>query len=123
VAEEHRQWVVEQFKALPPRFLTCEAVLTEVCFLLRLSAKAIVQVDRFLESGWIQVPFQFLAERQRVMEFIRTYRNVVMSFADACLVRMAELHENVPVFTLDTDFELYRKNKRQLIAVIMPGRP
>ena len=39
--------------------------------------------------------------------------NVSMSFADACLVRMSELWPEAPVFTLDSDFRVYRRNKRQ----------
>jgi hypothetical protein len=44
-----------------------------------------------------------------------------MSLADACLVRMSELHSNSYVFTLDSDFNLYRKNGRHVIPSIMPG--
>jgi predicted nucleic acid-binding protein len=55
------------------------------------------------------------------MDLMRTYRQVPMSFADACLVRMAEMHAGVPVFTLDTDFQIYRKNRRELIPTIMPS--
>ncbi len=45
-----------------------------------------------------------------------------MSLADACLVRMAEIHEEAVVFTLDRDFKIYRKSNRQVIATIMPSR-
>ena len=55
------------------------------------------------------------------MQLMRTYRNVPMSLADACLVRMAELHRDVPVFTLDQDFRVYRKNRREVIPTIMPS--
>jgi predicted nucleic acid-binding protein len=54
------------------------------------------------------------------MQLMRTYRNVPISFADACLVRMSELHQNAPVFTLDRDFRIYRRHGRQLIETIMP---
>jgi predicted nucleic acid-binding protein len=118
--EEHHGWAVGQFKELEPKFLTCEAVLTETCFLLGFTPKAMEQIERFLERGWIQVPFQFAVERQAVMRLMRTYRNVPMSFADACLVRMAELHDDTPVFTLDKDFRVYRKNGREVIPTIMP---
>ena len=43
-----------------------------------------------------------------------------MSLADACLVRMAELYSESKVLTLDSDFRIYRKNRNQAIAVIMP---
>ncbi len=54
------------------------------------------------------------------MRLMRAYQNVPMSFADACLVRMSELHEGAPVFTLDTDFRVYRKNGRDVIPTILP---
>ncbi len=117
--EAHHEWVVERFRELPPQFLTCEPVLTEACFLLRFAPKALEQIDRFLEQGWIQVPFRFAAERARVMQLMRSYRDVPMSFADACLVRMAELHRDVPVLTLDKHFLVYRKNGREVIRTII----
>ena len=48
------------------------------------------------------------------------YANVPMSVADACLVRMSELVADCTVFTLDGDFRVYRRNKRQKIPVLMP---
>jgi len=48
------------------------------------------------------------------------YQSVPMSFADACLVRMSELWPKTPVFTLDSDFRIYRRNKRQSIPLIAP---
>jgi hypothetical protein len=43
-----------------------------------------------------------------------------MSFADACLVRMSELWPAAPVFTLDSDFRVYRRNKRQSLPLVCP---
>jgi hypothetical protein len=43
-----------------------------------------------------------------------------MSFADAGLVRMSELWPEAPVFTLDSDFRVYRRNKRQSLPLICP---
>jgi len=48
------------------------------------------------------------------------YSNVPMSFADACLVRMSEQYSDAVILTLDSDFRIYRRNKRQNIAVIIP---
>ena len=78
------------------------------------------QINRFLELGVVQVPFQFASDHRRVMQLMHTYRNVPMSLADACLVRMSELYPDAPVFTLDKDFLVYRRNKRQQISTIMP---
>jgi len=118
--EQHHAWTAERFKELPPNFLTCEPVLTEACFLLQLEPRAIHQIERFLEQSWLRLVFQISAEQGAVMRLMRKYREVPMSLADACLVRMSELHEGVPVLTLDRDFQIYRKNGRQRIPVIMP---
>lgn len=44
-----------------------------------------------------------------------------MSFADACVVRMAELIPNSKVFTVDSDFYIYRKNRKEMISLIIPN--
>lgn len=43
-----------------------------------------------------------------------------MSFADACLVRMSELHRDSRIFTLDRDFDAYRRNGRERIPLLAP---
>ena len=48
------------------------------------------------------------------------YRDTPMSLADACLVRMAEVHERHAVMTLDADFLVYRKNGRVPLGLIHP---
>jgi uncharacterized protein len=44
-----------------------------------------------------------------------------MSLADACIVRMAEIHERHAVLTLDADFSVYRKDGRIPLALIHPS--
>jgi len=41
-----------------------------------------------------------------------------MSLADASLVRMAEIYSNSQVLTLDSDFQIYRMNRDQVIPTI-----
>ena len=48
------------------------------------------------------------------------YKNIPMSLADACLVRMSELITGSTIFTLDGDFKIYRKNQRKVVPVILP---
>ena len=56
----------------------------------------------------------------RVLSLMRSYRDIPMSLADACLVCMAESTKDSRVFTTDSDFRTYRKNKRQMIPLIAP---
>ena len=46
-----------------------------------------------------------------------------MGVADACLVRMAEIHERHAIMTLDSDFSIYRKHGRTPLALIQPDGP
>jgi predicted nucleic acid-binding protein len=68
----------------------------------------------------LQVDLSILAEREALWKLIHKYEDLPMSLADACLVRLAELHPAASVFTLDSHFRVYRKNGRQQISVIMP---
>ena len=43
------------------------------------------------------------------------------SLADACLVRMTELHATSTIFTLDADSRVYRRHGNTVIPVLMPG--
>jgi hypothetical protein len=44
-----------------------------------------------------------------------------MSLADACVVPMSELFDQHQVFTLDSDFVVYRKHGNKPIDLIVPG--
>jgi predicted nucleic acid-binding protein len=52
---------------------------------------------------------------------MKKFSNVPMSLADACLVRMTEIDTNSVVLTLDSDFHIYRRNRKQLVPTISPG--
>ena len=43
-----------------------------------------------------------------------------MELADACLVKMAELADDVKVFTTDADFKSYRRKQRNQIPQLSP---
>jgi predicted nucleic acid-binding protein len=60
------------------------------------------------------------AELAAVMSLLTRYQSVPVSLADAELVRMAELYPNSTIFTLDTDFQIYSKNRDRPIPLISP---
>jgi len=49
------------------------------------------------------------------------YQSVPMSLADACLVRMSELNPQSSILTLDSDFQIYRKHREQVIPIVIPN--
>jgi len=88
-----------------------------------LLGRRIQDVHTILElrrRGFMIAPFRWDDEFQSIEQLMLKYTNVPMSFADAGLVRMAEIYPNSAVLTLDSDFRIYRKNRNQVIPVIMP---
>jgi hypothetical protein len=43
-----------------------------------------------------------------------------MALADACLVRLTEIHPESVLLTLDSDFQIYRRHGRSVIPVLSP---
>jgi len=118
--DQWREWAVEKWRELPAPFLTCEAVITEACFLLHHPKDGEQDVLSLVEAGILQIDFRLFDETANVKSLMKKYANVPMSLADACLVRMSELIDNSIVFTLDSDFHIYRKNGKKKIDLIIP---
>ena len=119
--DQHHAWAKSHFEVLIDPCLTCEAVLSESFFLLERAREGKGRLASMLERGIIVAEFSFVAQREETLRLLRRYSDTPMSFADACLVRMAELHEDAVIFTTDSDFRIYRKNARQAIPLISPS--
>ena len=118
--DEHHTWAREVFGRLPPPVFTCEAVLSEAQFLLDERGGDPRAVLEWVRAGVINLAFDAEDEIERLMALQRSYRSLPMDFADACLVRMAELHPRSRVLTTDSHFRIYRRNGRQVIPLLAP---
>lgn len=119
-AEQAHDWVLGQLAGMHEPMLTCEAVLAELVFLTVGRGLAPKRLFQLLERDLIRVSFDFEREWRTVGRTMETYSNLPMSLADACLVRMSELHPKSVVFTLDRDFLIYRKSRRLRIPLLAP---
>jgi predicted nucleic acid-binding protein len=117
---KHHVWAVEQWKRLSPPLLTCEPVLTEAAFLLKREGREADSLFALLERGVIRIALSVQEEQADLRALMRRYRNRPMSLADACLVRLSEMHTAGEVFTLDSDFHIYRRHGNKVIPVLMP---
>lgn len=116
----HHSWAVEQWKRFRPPLLTCESVLSEAAFLLNREGRAADEIFALLERGLIKVALAVEKEQADLRALMHRYRNRPMSLADACLVRLAEIHAGATVLTLDSDFRIYRRHGNKVIPVLMP---
>lgn len=118
--ETFHTWAKQEWGKIASPLLTCEAVVTEACFLLENVYGGKAAVISSLKNRTIEIAFNLSEELSAIEELMQRYQSVPMSFADACLVRMNELNPNSSLFTLDSDFYIYRKNRNERIDVIIP---
>ena len=118
--ELYHQWSRERLGSLHPPLYSCDSVISEACFLLRRTQSGVDRLMEFLERRIIRLDFPIGAELSAIRKLLRRYRNVPMSLADACLVRMSELLNEPVIVTLDNDFKIYRRHGRQVIPLIAP---
>ena len=119
--DRFHDWTAGQWNQIAAPMLTCEAVVSETCFLLSGIKNGSDRVMQLIQRKILKISFHLEEHIDPVKKLLMKYQSVPMSLADACLVRMSELHSNSYVFTMDSDFNLYRKNGRQVIPSIMPG--
>jgi predicted nucleic acid-binding protein len=111
-SDHHHAWAREVMGTLTEPVVTCDAVLAEVAFLLQRGGIAAGLLLRTIERGVLVSRFESMREAQSLRVLLERYENVPMSFADACMVRLSELHPRAEVWTTDSDFTIYRRNRR-----------
>jgi uncharacterized protein len=117
-AEKHHGWAIKQVEHLHPPMLVCEPVIVEAMFLLARNPAAQDALLGLLENGALQIAFHLDENLPEVRALCKKYRDRPMSLADACLVRMAELFKRHHIFTLDSDFMMFRKDAREPLKLI-----
>ena len=120
--DRHHAWVRDVFDTIEPPVFTCEAVISEACFLLGRLAHGHDAILELLSKHVLKIDFRVLSEIDALRSLMRKFANVPMSLADACLVRMTEVDTQSVILTLDNDFRFYRRHRRQVIPTIMPSR-
>lgn len=121
-SERHHAWVAAQIERLEPPLLVCEPVLTEAMYLLTRYPRAIDALFGLLHNGALRIAFQIDDNIEAVRRLLQKYRDTPMSLADACIVRMTEIHNRHDVLSLDSDFAVYRKHGRVPLPLVHPGR-
>ena len=69
-------------------------VLTEACFLIQRNGGQPAEVLKKVQAGVIAVALELQTEAAALETLMRRYEDTPMSLADACLVRLAELHSD-----------------------------
>lgn len=118
--ERYHEKCAEAVAALRRPLVTCEAVLSESCYLLAAIPGAPEYVLQNVAQGVFEVPFQIEPGAARVLAILQKYRDTPASFADACLIHMADELNTGDILTLDSDFRHYRWRRNRSFRLLIP---
>ena len=119
-ADQWHAWAAREFPGIRSPALTCEAVISEACFQLRLVPHARRQLLAWVECGGLMVCPMLPAEVRWVDRMLDRYGER-MDYADACLVRLSELNREHTIVTTDAkDFRVYRRIRREPLPLLVP---
>lgn len=102
----------------PPPWRTCDAALSEAFHLL--GARGGEALAELLRRRAVVSAFHLGNAPDGILDLLHKYRDVPMSFADACLVRMTETLGEPVLPTTDTDFRIYRRLGRRAVPCVLP---
>ena len=120
--DTHHDWAKQQIAHLRHPLVSCEAVISEAFFLLAPVRGGTSTLAGLLRDQLVRVDpdFSYCDHSEEILDNMERYKNVPMSFAAACLVRMTEMERDSLVFTTDRAFLTYRRNRRERIPLISP---
>jgi predicted nucleic acid-binding protein len=110
----------EYFRGPRRPLVTCEAVISESCFLLASNPAAQVSILQNVVEGIFQLPCVFSRSAAQVLAVLRKYSDIPASFADACLIHMANELDTGDILTLDSDFKRYRWRRNRAFNLLIP---
>jgi len=107
------------FAECMPPFRCCEAVVAEACFLMRkVHAAGPAEVIALGRRGVYNLAISADEHWTNIEALLRKYSDRPISFADACLIRCAEIHNDARIITFDSDFSVYKWARNRKFEVI-----
>jgi predicted nucleic acid-binding protein len=118
--ERAHERCVRALQTIHRPLVTCEAVITESCYLLRSRRDAVDAVLANVETGLFGIPLQISLSASQIREIIHKYRDTPADFADACLIHMADHLDTGDILTLDSHFAHYRWRRNRRFHNLVP---
>lgn len=117
----HRQ-VVEFLGACTSQLVTTVGCVTEVMWLLAPDVRVQNHFLSTLEKGVVITEQLIAADYQRIQVLNLNYQDLPGDFADLSLVAISERLNIAQIVTLDQDFDVYRRYRREpFVRVFYPS--
>jgi uncharacterized protein len=115
--DKFHDWALAIAEGITQPLLTCEAVLAETAFHLQSVSISLAMIH----MGLIALAFDCNEHLPQLDALAKRFADRGPDLADLCLIRMSELHPRHSVVTINqSDFQIYRRNKRDTIPLICP---
>jgi len=117
--DQHHDACVNALRDMPGPLLSCWPVITEAAWLLRSSPRAVQQLLRSIDGGFLELLPLGGAEAEAIATLMKRYEDIHPQLADAALVYLANREQIETIFTLDQrDFSIYRSGRKRSFRIV-----
>jgi predicted nucleic acid-binding protein len=107
------------FGECQPPLRCCEAVVAEACFLIRkVHSAGPAEVIALGRRGVFAVAIAAEEHWASIDGLLRKYSDRPISFADACLIRCAQVHQEPRILTFDGGFGVYKWARNRKFEIL-----
>lgn len=117
--DKYHQSVVALLSDAVTPLITTAPVLSEAMYLLKRNGLNIVPLCQMLEKNLLQI--EHVDYQKRLAALLKKYEDLPTSVADASLVVLCEKQKGLKLLTMDSDFEIYRREDRTLLPLVKPS--
>lgn len=117
--DEHHAACLRALRDMPGPLLSCWPVITEAAWLLRKSPRAVQQLLRSIDGGFLELLPLSGAEAEAIAALMKRYEDIHPQLADVALVYLANREKIETIFTLDQrDFSIYRSGRKSAFRIL-----
>jgi predicted nucleic acid-binding protein len=113
--------VKEFLKTFHGHLITTWPVLTEVTHLLDFNVNVQVDFLKWVQREAVKIVNLDNIHLVRIIELTEKYSDVPMDLADASLMVLAEKEKIKNIITIDSDYHIYRTNKKLKLTNLLDG--
>jgi uncharacterized protein len=119
-SEKYHRWVLELMSDMNGDLVTTESVLSEVVFLMKHHPIALHAVHTLVNQGLLLILPTFSESPSECLGLVLKYADLPSSVADISLVYLHSKQNNSVIFTLDSDFLVYKDKSGKPLRLVAP---
>lgn len=118
--DSHHIWATYSLNQFFDPLYIVTASVTEVLFILKRAGVPAGSFFSLVDEGFLVVENPYPEKKELIHRLYSKYSDISVSFADICLLSLAYSASDTTIFTLDSDFLLFRNEKGKPLDLISP---